>query len=72
MNLQRRKKHNSATHFFIRLLEGEHLQFVLRTEAKLIGHFQLHKSKVQTAFKGRAFFIDIGTFVPETIVSQKL
>ncbi|KAM3353784.1 hypothetical protein ACQJBY_024763 [Aegilops geniculata] len=35
----------------------------------LIGYFQLRKSIVQTALKGRAFPIDIGTFVPETIVS---
>ncbi|VAI53262.1 unnamed protein product [Triticum turgidum subsp. durum] len=35
----------------------------------LIGYFQLRKSIVQTALKGRAFPIDIGTFVPEIIVS---
>ncbi|KAI5000600.1 hypothetical protein ZWY2020_005189 [Hordeum vulgare] len=35
----------------------------------LIGYFQLRKSIVQTALKGRAFPIDIGTFVPEAILS---
>ncbi|KAJ1256103.1 hypothetical protein BS78_K083300, partial [Paspalum vaginatum] len=35
----------------------------------LIGYFQLRKSIVQIALKSKAFPIDIGTFVPETIVS---
>ena len=35
----------------------------------LIGSFQLRKSIVQTALKGRAFPIFIGTSVPETMVS---
>ncbi|KAI5007665.1 hypothetical protein ZWY2020_008713, partial [Hordeum vulgare] len=35
----------------------------------LIGYFQLRKSIVQTTLKGRAFPINIGTFVPKTIVS---
>lgn len=35
----------------------------------LIGYFQLRKSIIQTALKGRAFPILIGTSVPETMVS---
>ncbi|VAI45860.1 unnamed protein product [Triticum turgidum subsp. durum] len=46
-------------------LDDRFLGFVVN----LIGYFQLRKSIVQTALKGRAFPIDIGTFVPETIVS---
>ncbi|KAB2024961.1 hypothetical protein ES319_D06G120800v1, partial [Gossypium barbadense] len=46
-------------------LDDQFLDFVVN----LIGSFQLRKSIVHTALKGRAFPIFIGTPVPETMVS---